>query len=142
MNECFRMYGKQYCANSRELKRLSEERVEKLEAAENLVDCVEYERRAFTVEEDKVFDRLLEEVQQIDEVSERITKMINARCTVYDGGNELRRSGMNTTDCLLDLIGSTNNGAVSVRVEPDLIAEIKKLPERYRDELLRVVGKE
>lgn len=142
MNECFRMYGNQYVANSRELKRLSEERAEKLEAAENLVDCVEYERRAFTVEEDKVFDRLLEEVQQIDEVSERITKMINARCTVYDGGNELRRSGMNTTDCLLDLIGSTNNRAGSVRSEPDLIAEIKKLPERYRDELLRVVGKE
>jgi hypothetical protein len=136
------MYGNQYVANSRELKRLSEERAEKLEAAENLVDCVEYERRAFTAEEDKVFDRLLEDVQQIDKVTERITKMINARCTVYDGGNELRRSGMNTTDCLLDLIGSTNNRAGSVRSEPDLIAEIKKLPERYRDELLRVVGKE
>lgn len=142
MNECFRMYGNQYIVNSKELKRLSEERAEKLEAAENLVDCVEYERRAFTVEEDKVFDRLLEEVQQIDEVSERITKMINARCTVYDGGNELRRSGMNTTDCLLDLIGSTNNATVSVRTDRDLIEEIEKLPERYRDELLRVVGKE
>ena len=68
--------------------------------------------------------------------------MLSAELTVYDGGNELRRSGMNTTDCLLDLIGSTNNRAVSVRAEPDLIAEIKKLPERYRDELLRVVGKE
>ena len=142
MNECFRMYGNQYVANSRELKRLSEERAEKLEAAENLVDCVEYERRAFTAEEDKVFDRLLEDVQQIDKVTERIEKMLSAELTVYDGGNELRRSGMNTTDCLLDLIGSTNNRAGSVRAEPDLIAEIKKLPERYRDELLRVVGKE
>ena len=127
MNECFRMYGNQYVANSRELKRLSEERAEKLEAAENLVDCVEYERRAFTAEEDKVFDRLLEDVQQIDKVAERIKKMLSAELTVYDGGNELRRSGMNTTDCLLDLIGSTNNRAGSVRSEPDLIAEINTM---------------